>query len=372
MDNNIFLFVVEWFLDDDYEMNEKTVSSRLVKVQNYAEEIVPKYSLRQFQSHFRMKPSTFEFILTKIHNIELEQPIRKQSNPEISTEKQLLLALWYLANLECYRSVADRFGISTSTAWHCVFKITTKLLLLQNRHKIIYFPNDEQNRNLTAENFQHRNGFPGILGAIDGSHISIKAPKVSPNSYINRKNYHSVLLQGICDNKRKFLDVYAGEAGSIHDACLFRRSPFGQTIDNRPWPQDQHLIGDCAYPLLMKLLVPFKDNGHLTRIQRKFNEKLSQNRVIIEHAFALLKGRFRKLKLLDCTRMDIIPQIIISACVLHNICLEQNDIPNDFELNNELAEEQIMNPNNLNPDENQRNRHLAAAKQNNIALLLHE
>lgn len=371
MENDIFLFIVEWFLDDE-EDEKPEISSRLAKIKNYAEEIVPNYSTKQFQSHFRMTPTTFQTIINKIHNIEAERHTENQKNPEITVEKQLLLTLWYLANLECYRSVADRFGVSTSTAWHCVYKICKKLLLLQNHCKIISFPNDEQSRYLAAENFERRNGFPGILGAIDGSHISIKAPKISPTSYINRKNYHSVLLQGICNHKKKFLDVYAGEAGSIHDACLFRRSQFGQTLVNRQWPQDLHLIGDSAYPLHINLLVPFKDNGHLTRIQKKYNEKLSQNRVVIEHAFALLKGRFRKLKLLDCTRMDIIPLVIIAACVLHNICLASNDIPNDIELHNELEEEHIMNPHNLNPDENNVPRDLAAAKRNNIAFLLQE
>lgn len=43
------------------------------------------------------------------------------------------------------------------------------------------------------------------------------APKESHVSYINRKGYHSVLLQGVCDHQKLFTNVYAGEAGSIHD-----------------------------------------------------------------------------------------------------------------------------------------------------------
>jgi hypothetical protein len=58
--------------------------------------------------------------------------------------------------------------------------------------------------------------FAGIIGSIDGSHIPILAPKRYPNSYVNRKHYYSVLLQGVCDDKMLFVDVYAGEPGSTH------------------------------------------------------------------------------------------------------------------------------------------------------------
>lgn len=36
------------------------------------------------------------------------------------------------------------------------------------------------------------NGFPGVIGAIDGTHIKIDKPTVDPDSYMNRKNYYSI------------------------------------------------------------------------------------------------------------------------------------------------------------------------------------
>jgi len=35
--------------------------------------------------------------------------------------------------------------------------------------------------------FSRARGFPGIIGAIDGTHINIPAPKESPEAYVNRK-----------------------------------------------------------------------------------------------------------------------------------------------------------------------------------------
>lgn len=37
--------------------------------------------------------------------------------------------------------------------------------------------------------------FPKVIGAVDGTHIKITAPKLHPEAYINRKGYHSIQLQ---------------------------------------------------------------------------------------------------------------------------------------------------------------------------------
>lgn len=52
---------------------------------------------------------------------------------------------------------------------------------------------------------------------------------------------------------------------------------------------------------------------------------MSKVRQVIERAFALLKGRFRRLKYLDMNRTDMIPFVIIACTVLDNICLERFD-----------------------------------------------
>lgn len=206
---------------------------------------------------------------------------------------------------------------------------------------------------------------PGIVGAIDGSHLPIIAPKDHQASYVNRKGYHRILLQGICDGKKQFLGCYAGEAGSIHDACLFRRSEIGRQFGVLQLPQDSHLIGDSAYPLGTKLMVPYKDNGHLSNIQKNYNTKHSKSRVIIEQAFALLKGRFRRLKLLEAVRLDLVPLIIISTCIFHNICLLYDDIPEDVDVDAEIDEERLMNPEHIYIAEDNHNE--AIMKRNRIA-----
>lgn len=61
----------------------------------------------------------------------------------------------------------------------------------------------------------------------------------------------------------------------------------------------------------------------------KYNKKHAKTRVVVERAFGLLKGRFRRLLYLETMRPDIIVTLIISACILHNACLMWGD---DFDV----------------------------------------
>ena len=87
---------------------------------------------------------------------------------------------------------------------------------------------------------------------------------------------------------------------------------------------------------------PFKDTGRLNRARRSYNYKVSATRVHIERAFGQLKGRFRKLRMIDMVNVKDINTLVIACCVIHNICIYQNDIfegqeeeedndPNQFE-----------------------------------------
>lgn len=77
-------------------------------------------------------------------------------------------------------------------------------------------------------------------------------------------------------------------------------------------------------------MTPYKDNGHLTEQQKTYNHLHSSTRMVIERAFALLKGRFRRLKYVDIDKVDDIPKIVIVACVLHNVSLCNEDSFLDF------------------------------------------
>ena len=71
------------------------------------------------------------------------------------------------------------------------------------------------------EGFKSNHGFPQCVGAVDGTHIPIISPKECPADYYNRKGWHSVILQGTIDHTGRFIDVYVGWPGRVHDARVF-------------------------------------------------------------------------------------------------------------------------------------------------------
>nr|CAI5854008.1 unnamed protein product [Callosobruchus analis] len=135
---------------------------------------------------------------------------------------------------------------------------------------------------------------------------------------------YSILIQGVCDHNKKFIDLLVGEAGSIHDARLLKRSSLYEKCVKGFLQRDFHL-GDSAYPCLNWLIPPFRDNGNLTPNQREFNYRHSATRIKIENAFGALKGRFRRLKRFYNENIMFMVECIIAAAVLHNICIDFQD-----------------------------------------------
>lgn len=101
---------------------------------------------------------------------------------------------------------------------------------------------------------------------------------------------------------------------------------------------DYFILGDSAYPCLEHLLTPYKDNGHLNNAQKNYNITLSSCRVIIEHAFGVLKQRFRQLYYCKLRGVKKLCHFIRACCVLHNFIIEERS-----DENIELSEEEVEN-----------------------------
>ncbi|CAC5371681.1 unnamed protein product [Mytilus coruscus] len=173
---------------------------------------------------------------------------------------------------------------------------------------------------------------PGVVGAIDGTHIAIPGPNQHHENYINRKGFHSIVAQVVCDHEMTFMSVNTGWPGSVHDARVFRNSKIGKRIINKTiLPDEFHLVGDAAYPLSQNLMTPFKDFGTLTREQQRYSFVQSSTRMVVERSIGQLKGRFRKLKMLDCALPKSTDSVTF-CCILHNICITEGDILNDEEI----------------------------------------
>ena len=103
----------------------------------------------------------------------------------VPVEKQVLITLWYVGSLDTIRKIEDRFGVSESTVRMCRERVTAAILNNLKEKNSSWPTQQEMQDEVNA--FQQRNGFSGIVGAIDGTHIRIKTPSSHPQSYVNRK-----------------------------------------------------------------------------------------------------------------------------------------------------------------------------------------
>ena len=247
-------------------------------------------------------------------------------SPQKSLHERVLVMIWFLATQDKYASIADRFGMSESTACTAVrnlFEFISDNLL----QKFVVWSSAEECHEI-ADIYYESKGFPGVIGMLDGSHIPIEKPPVRGVDYYNRKDFYSVVLQAVVREDMRFTDIFCGYPGKVHDARVLRKSPLFQT--GQHLCRDSHILGDSAYPNLPWLLTPFRDNGHLTDIQKGYNKIHSSIRCNVERAFGILKGRFPRLRFIYQKDIKTIVHTVISACILHNICIISRDENLDF------------------------------------------
>ncbi|KAE8738763.1 hypothetical protein FOCC_FOCC015745 [Frankliniella occidentalis] len=87
------------------------------------------------------------------------------------------------------------------------------------------------------------------------------------------------------------------QPGSVNDSRVFRRSHLAYALftRNEMMGLDEHLVGDQGYAVTSKVLVPYRNNGHLTESHRYFNFTFSQCRSTVEQLSGHLKLRMQRL-----------------------------------------------------------------------------
>lgn len=106
-------------------------------------------------------------------------------------------------------------------------------------------------------------------------------------------------------------------------------------------PSGKHIVGDSAYPLYEQLMVPYRVASSLISYQANYNKRLSSTRIVIEHAFGLLKGRWRRLRCVDMS-LESVPFVITACCVLHNLCqLNKEELEEWFDENDQFVRKDV-------------------------------
>ncbi|XP_062602602.1 putative nuclease HARBI1 [Saccostrea cucullata] len=191
-------------------------------------------------------------------------------NCSIPTNLQVMIALRYFATGKMQLCNGDDFGIHQSTVSRIVQKVSTALTRPHIIQRYIKFPTDAQTIHRHKTDFHAIANFPGVLGAIDGTHVRILRPTVNEEEFVNRKNFHSINVQLVVGAHYHILDIVAKWPGSTHDARILRESGISQLFQTPGLiPVKCHLLGDSGYPCKYWILTPFLNPA--TQQERRYN-----------------------------------------------------------------------------------------------------
>lgn len=314
-------FVIFSILFGSLERGERTIWSHVRQVGFTDRLLLGSFTEKMFKQRTRVCHGTFRFLCEKLGPF-----LGKKSTPmraAISVETRIAVSLCRLGTGNGLLLVGEVFGIANSTA-SCIVREFCKVVRKHLLKVLVQFPSEVQFRVLVAE-FQALHGIPYIVGAIDGSHIPILAPLIGGEDYYCRKSFHSALLQGIVDVHCKFWDFEFGWAGSLHDWSVFQVTKVGRGFMAGKY-MPYKLIGDAAYPVRPWMYCPFKgQKDGLSHVHANWNFIQSSTRMCVERAFGILKGRWRIIMKRTDVPLRMVPDLVCTCIVLHNLCIAMKD-----------------------------------------------
>lgn len=182
---------------------------------------------------------------------------RTERNRPLDPETKVAITLRYLATGKMQQCSCDDFGTTQPTISRVITQTLDALADPQIRRQFMKFPRTVQEVQRKQREFMETSGFPGVVGAIDGTHVRIVAPRVNEHLYVNRKRYHSINVQVVSDANYKILDIVARWPGSVHDARILEESGLKLLFEQNLMPEGCYLLGDSGYPCRPWLLTPY-------------------------------------------------------------------------------------------------------------------
>jgi|SRR5579859_1347383 len=114
--------------------------------------------------------------------------------PATPSRIRLMVYLHHVCQNSNYTTISQLFGLGRSTISNCIHDISRAIV----KHlwaAYIRLPNVQETVQ-SMSRWRAQTGIPGIVGAINGTHIAIKRPCKHGEAYFNRKSFYSLNVQG--------------------------------------------------------------------------------------------------------------------------------------------------------------------------------
>lgn len=225
-----------------------------------------KLTEKEFKERFRLNKKTVTYLFNLIGK-KLEH-YSDRNNP-VSPMNQLLITLRYYSCGSCTTVMESDFSVTKSTITRIVHKVT--VLLASLREYFVRMPMSKKEREQTSEEFLKICNFPGVLGAIDTTHVRILSPGGdNAEDFRNQNGWFSINTQIVCDAKFHITDIVARWPGAVHDDHIFNYSLIKTKFENNVFG-DYCLLGHNAYTCRKYLLTPVPEPGKVNFNRKKIN-----------------------------------------------------------------------------------------------------
>lgn len=164
---------------------------------------------------------------------------RTRRSHAIPTHTQVLVALRFYCSGSFQSVIGDSAGLTQASVSRVITQVTN--ILYEKARREIKMPGRED-LTKTVQDIYHVSGFPRVAGIIDGTQIPIKAPSVHEEIYVNRKNFHSINVQVICDKDFIINSYCAKYPGSTHDSFIWSNCGLRDRFQAGEFG-DMHLLG---------------------------------------------------------------------------------------------------------------------------------
>ena len=161
------------------------------------ENILLYYNDNELRQRYRFGRQTIIFI-TRLLQDDISPATNR--NHAVSVTQKVLITLRFLATGSFQQVTGDTVaGLDKSTVSRIIRQVTVALCRKMNQ--FIRFPRTQHERDAAKQGFYEIANFPCAIGCVDATHIRIIAPTDNEWDFVNRKRYHSINVQGICDHK---------------------------------------------------------------------------------------------------------------------------------------------------------------------------
>ncbi|XP_069467114.1 putative nuclease HARBI1 [Ambystoma mexicanum] len=202
-----------------------------------------KLTPEQIHTLYRLDRDTITSIVDMIHDDIVSLIDIRTAIPPLL---KVVSVLHFLATGTYQHTVGQMHGISQPVFSRTLNQVLDALL--KHAPELITMPRTAQEIANTKVGFYSLAGMPSCIGAINCTHVELVVAHHNEVVYRNRKQFHSINVQKVCDANKIITHCCARFPGSTHDSMVLRNSIIPRYMERTTfvatWPFVRRTVQD--------------------------------------------------------------------------------------------------------------------------------